>query len=160
MRYHVSLEKEAGGSRGLLHKEKRMSREDDFDDIMDSDVTNPGQDDTSDFLIDDESVGLPVDEAEDVETVPKAAELVGEKMPAPPRKSTAKKKKKAVTKPKAQAKKKVAKPARKPAAKKTAKKTAKKPTPKKTTAKKTTAKKKTRPAAKKKKATGKSRRKR
>jgi hypothetical protein len=101
-----------------------MSREDDFDDIMDSRDTNTGHTDNTEPLLEDESQ----DESSgvQVETVP-GAESEAE-MPPPRRKPTAKKKKKAV------------KPARKPAKKKTAKK--------KTTAKK----KKTRPAAKKKKA--------
>ena len=126
---------EAGASRGLPKKEKRMSREDDFDDIMDSDEVNAGQDDSSEPLLDLESVDeSPADET-DLEA-PEAAEPAAPMTPPPSRKP-AKKKKKAVAKPKAKAKKKTAKPARKPAKKKTAKKPAKK---------------KTRPAAKKKKA--------
>jgi hypothetical protein len=122
-----------------------MSREDDFDDIMDSDETYSGQDDTSEPVLEDESGESTADEeeVEFVETVPLASETVIVEMgvaPARPARPAAKKKKKAAkakTKPKAKAKKKVAKPARKPAAKKKAKKLAKK---------------KTRPAAKKKKA--------
>ena len=129
--YYVSRRYEAGGSSGLLQKEMRMSREDDFDDIMDSRDTNTGQNDTNEPLLEDES--LDESSGVQVETVPGVESE--EKMPPPPRrKPTVKKKKKAV------------KPARKPAKKKTAKK--------KTTAKKRTTakKKKTRPAAKKKKA--------
>jgi len=128
----MSRRYEAGGSSGLLQKEMRMSREDDFDDIMDSrEDTNTGHDDNSEPLLEDES--LDESSGVHVETVPAAVEPV-EEMPPPRRKPTAKKKKKAV------------KPARKPAKKKTAKK-------KKTTAKKKTiAKKKKKPAAKKKKA--------
>jgi hypothetical protein len=111
-----------------------MSREDDFDDIMDSRDTNTGHTDNTEPLLEDES--LDESSGVQVETVP-GAESEAE-MPPPRRKPTAKKKKKAV------------KPARKPAKKKTAKK---KTTAKKTTAKKKTAKKKKpRPAAKKKKA--------
>ena len=132
---------EAGGIRGLPHKEKRMSREDDFDDTMDSpDETDTGQDDTSEPLLEDESVDeSPTDEARDVEPISPVVAESTEKMP-PARKPTAKKKKKAVAKPK---KKKAARPARKPAAKKVAKK-------KITAKKKTMAKKKTTPAKKKK----------
>jgi hypothetical protein len=127
--YYVSRRFKAGGSSGLLQKEMRMSREDDFDDIMDSRDTSTGHDDNTEPLLEDESQ----DESSgvQVETVPGVEPE--EEMPPPRRKPTAKKKKKAV------------KPARKPAKKKTAKK--------KTAKKKTTAKKKkTRPAAKKKKA--------
>ena len=155
MRYYVSRQSEAGGSSGLLQKEKRMSREDDFDDIVGSpDDLDAAQDDTSEPLLEDESV----DEspATDIGYVERArvlpAEPVEEEMPAPAARKVAKKKKKATAKPKPKPKpkpktkpkpkakkktKKAAKPARKPSAKKTAKKPAKK---------------KTKPAAKKKKA--------
>ena len=126
--YYVSRRYKAGASSGLLQKEMRMSREDDFDDIMDSRDTNTGHNDNNEPLVEDES--LDESSGVQVETIPGAESE--EEMPPPRRKPAAKKKKKAV------------KPARKPAKKKTAKKTAKK----KTTAKK----KKTRPAAKKKKA--------
>jgi hypothetical protein len=124
-----------------------MSTEDDFDDIMNSPDETSGQADTSEPPVEDESVQevAPVT-GETVPAAPAAVEAE-EVKPAPKRKTAAKKKKKAVAKPKAKAKvkakakKKAAKPAAKPAAKKTAKK-------------------KTRPAAKKKKATGKARRKR
>src|SRR5262245_44845523 len=149
VRYYVSRKYEAGGIRGLQHKEKRMSREDDFDDTMDSpDETDTGQDDTSEPLLEDESVDeSPTDEARDVEPISPVVAESTEKMP--PARKTAKKKKKAVPKAK---KKKTAKPARKPAAKKVVKK--------KVAKKKTTAKKKTRPAAKKKKTARKAGRKR
>ena len=142
----------AGGSRGLLQKEKRMSREDDFDDIVGSpDDLDAAQDDTSEPLLEDESV----DEspATDIGYVERARVLPAEpveEMPAPAARKVVTKKKKATAKPKPKPKpktkpkpkakkktKKAAKPARKPAAKKTAKKPAKK---------------KTKPAAKKKKA--------
>ena len=127
--YYVSRRYKAGESSGLLQKEMRMSREDDFDDIMDSRDTNTGHDDNTEPLLEDES--LDESSAVQVEIVPGVESQ--KELPPPRRKPTAKKKKKAV------------KPARKPAKKKTAKK--------KTTAKKTTAKKKKpRPAAKKKKA--------
>jgi hypothetical protein len=121
----MSRRYEAGGSSGLLQKEMRMSREDDFDDIMDSREDKNTGHDNSEPLLEDES--LDESSGVHVETVPGAAEPV-EEMPPPRRKPAVKKKKKAV------------KPARKPAKKKTAKK------------KKTTAKKKKKPAAKKKKA--------
>ncbi len=106
-----------------------MSREDDFDDIMDSDVT--GHDDTSEPLLEDESVDESLAGEPEVAVLEIGGSVV-EQGPAPSRKPPAKKKKKAVAKPKAKAKKKkAAKPARKPAAKKTAKKPAKKKTAKK-----------------------------
>ena len=125
-----------------------MSREDDFDDTMDSpDETDTGQDDTSEPLLEDESADeSPTDKTRDVEPISPVVAESTEKMP-PARKPTPKKKKKAVAKAK---KKKAVKPARKPAAKKVAKKKTKK----------TTAKKKTRPAAKKKKTARKAGRKR
>jgi hypothetical protein len=99
-----------------------MSREDDFDDIMDSDEIDAGQDDTSAPLLDLESVDeSPADATEDLEA-PEVSEPIPEVTPAPPRKPTPKKKKKAVAKPKAKAKKKTTKSARKPATKKVAKK--------------------------------------
>ena len=134
-----------------------MSREDDFDDIMDSPDTNDiGQDDTSEPLLEDESF----DESSVSESGPEPEQVtlftneaaVIEITPTQPaaRKPPVKKKKKVAVKTTAK-KKKVAKPARKPAAKKTtAKKKTKKPAKK-------TAKKKTRPVAKKKKATKKKR---
>jgi len=136
VRYYVSRQSEAGGSSGLLQKEKRMSREDDFDDIVGSpDDLDAAQDDTSEPLLEDESV----DEspATDIGYVERArvlpAEPVEEEMPAPAARTVVKKKKKAAAKPKPKPKpkakkktKKAAKPARKPAAKKTAKKPAKK----------------------------------
>jgi hypothetical protein len=110
-----------------------MSREDDFDDILDSpDESDAGQDDTSEPLMEEsdessEGVIIELDMPARVET------------PRRPRKAPAKKKK--------TAKKKTATVTRKPAAKKT-------------TAKKKTAKKKTQPAAKKKKTARKKPRKR
>jgi len=139
MKYYVSHKKGRRKPRPSAQgEEKRMSREDDFDDIMDSDVGETGQDDSSEPLLEDESMDEPMaDDAEVLGSTPEVAESVEEEMPAPSRKPAAKKKKKAAAKPKVKAKKKkVAKPARKPAAKKTAKKPAKK---------------KKRPAAKKKK---------
>ena len=105
-------ENEALESRGLLQKEKRMSREDDFDDIMDSDPIDSGQDDTEP-LLDIESVDESSAEAVEDLGAPEAAQSGVGEMPAAARKPKAKKKKKAVAKPKA--KKKVAKAARKPA---------------------------------------------
>src|SRR5262245_63495364 len=96
-------ENEARGSRGLLLKETRMSREDDFDDIMDSDQLDTGQDDTEP-LLDLESVDeSSADAANDLEA-PEAAQSVVEEMRVPARKPPAKKKK-AVAKPKAKKKK-------------------------------------------------------
>jgi hypothetical protein len=101
---------EAGGNSGLLHKETRMSREDDFfGDFNESpDDVETGQDDTSEPLMDEH----PAEEHQ--------PPLQEPARPAAPR-AKPKAKKKAKT-----AKKKVSKTARKPAAKKTAKKTAKK----------------------------------
>lgn len=142
-----------GKAAGLLYKEKRMSREDDFDDIMDSPEDNNGQDDSP--VVEDESADESyLDETEELETVtPAITEPVGAPPPPPRRKPAPKKKKKVVAKPKPKVKKKAVKPARKPASK-----PARKPAAKKTA--KTTAKKKTRPAAKKKKTAGKTKRKR
>jgi hypothetical protein len=146
MKYYVSHKKGRRKPRPSAEgEEKRMSREDDFDDIMDSDVGDTGQDETSEPLLEDESMDEPVaEEAEVLGSTSVVAESVEEERPAPSRRPAAKKKKKAVAKPKAKAKKKkAAKPARKPAAKKTAKKPAKK--------KKRPVAKKKQPAAKKKK---------
>jgi hypothetical protein len=131
-RYDVSRT-EAGGSIGLLHKEMGMSREDDFDDIIDSpDETDTGQEDTSGVLINETSESS-VEEPEEVEI----DAIIIEEEEAPPPPSAARKKKKAAKKK--VAKKKVAK-----------KKVAKKKVAKKKVAKKKVAKKKTRPAPKKK----------
>ena len=111
-----------------------MSREDDFDDIMDSpDETDTGHEDTSGVLIDETSESH-VEEPEEVEI--DAIIITEEEAPVPPAPKAAKKKaaKKKVAKKKV-AKKKVAK-----------KKVAKKKVAKKKVAKK----KKTRPAPKKK----------
>ena len=122
-----------------------MSREDDFDDMMDSpDELDAEQDDSSEVMIDD-VLESPIQQPEEVEVDVYAVEIDEEETPAAPstpvpakRKTTAKKKKTAA-KPKAKAKKKkAAKPAGKPAARKT------------TAKKKKTAKKKARPAPKKK----------
>jgi len=137
-RYDVSRT-EAGCSIGLLHKEMRMSREDDFDDIMDSpDETDSGHEDTSGGLIDETSESH-VEEPEEVEI--DAIIITEEEAPVPPAPKAAKKKaaKKKVAKKKV-AKKKVAK--KKVAKKKVAKK--------KVAKKKVVKKKKTRPAPKKK----------
>ena len=115
-----------------------MSREDDFDDIMDSpDETDSGHEDTSGGLIDETSESH-VEEPEEVEI--DAIIITEEEAPVPPAPKAAKKK---------AAKKKVAK---KVAKKKVAKKkVAKKKVAKKKVAKKKVAKKKkTRPAPKKK----------
>ena len=149
----MSRRNEAGRRSGL-EKELIMSREDDFDDIMDSpDELDAGQDDTSEPLLNDESLDESADEVilEVSRTTIGLVEPEEQERAAPSRRPAAKKKKKAAkpkvsAKAKTKPKKKVAKPARKPAAKKTAKKTAKK---------------KSRSAAKKKKsAAGKPRRKR
>ena len=120
---------EAGGKSGLLHKETKMSREDDFFGDLDesSHDMDTGQEDTSEPLMDESP-----DETE--------AEPVFKEPPRPasPRPKP-KAKKKAKTKPKPKPK---AKP--KPAKKKTSK-TSRKPAAKKKTKKKA-------PAAKKKKA--------
>ena len=159
-RYHVTRDNGARRRSGLLHKEMSMSREDDFDDIIDSpDEVDAGEEDTSDILM-DESSESPVETIEaEIETYIITTEP--ELPAAAPAREPAAKKKKAASKPTAK-KKKAAKPARKPAAKKTtakkpakkkvAKKTAKKPAKKiaKKVATKKVAKKKTRPAPKKK----------
>jgi len=129
----VSRRNEAGRRSGL-EKELIMSREDDFDDIMDSpDELDAGQDDTSEPLLNDESLDESADEVI-LEVSRSAIGLVEpeeQERAAPSRRPAAKKKKKAAkpkvsAKAKTKPKKKAAKPARKPAAKKTAKKTAKK----------------------------------
>jgi len=146
-----------------------MSREDDFDDILDSpDSVDAGQDDTSEPLLDDESVAdSQVDEVEEIEIVTFTPEPEDETAaPRRPARKVAARKKKAAIKPKPAAKaktrpkKKSAQTERKPAPKKTTakKKPAKKVAAKKVSAKKVPAKKKTRPAAKKKKAAPKARR--
>jgi outer membrane biosynthesis protein TonB len=110
---------EAGGNSGLLHKEKEMSREDDFFGDFDesSNDVDTGQEDTSEPLMDEST-----DETE--------AEPVFEEPPRPasPRPKP-KAKKKAITKPKPKpkpkaAKKKTAKTKPKPPAKKKTKKKA------------------------------------
>jgi hypothetical protein len=152
-RYHVSRENEARGSTGLLHKEKHMSREDDFDDIMDSsDEMDAGHEDTSEPLLDES----PADEVDVVVTGILLQETDEDELAVPPQrprpapkpktakkvaKKTAKKqivkKKTAASKPKVKPRKKAAKVTRRPPArkttakKKTAKKTAKKPVAKK-----------------------------
>ena len=102
---------EAGGKSGLLHKEMRMSREDDFfGDFNESpDDLDTGQEDTSEPLMEDSPA----------ETEPAPASEPAR--PTAPR-AKPKAKKKAKIKPKPTAKKKVSKISRKPAAKKTAKK--------------------------------------
>jgi outer membrane biosynthesis protein TonB len=130
-RYHVSRE-EAGGKSGLLHKEQKMSREDDlFGDFDESsNDVDTGQEDTSEPLMDEST-----DETE--------AEPVFEEPPRPasPRPKP-KAKKKAITKPKPKPKPK--------AAKKKTSKTKPKPAAKTKTKKKAPATKKKAPAAKKK----------
>jgi septal ring-binding cell division protein DamX len=126
-----------------------MSREDDFDDVMDSpDEMDAGQDESAEALIDEtsESAG---EEPEEIDILIETDEADISTPPAPVAAIKPAKKKKAASKPKAK-KKKAAKPARKPAPKK--KKVAKKKTTKKTTKKtaKKTAKKKAKPAPKKK----------
>ena len=130
-RYDVSRT-QAGGSIGLLHKELGMSREDDFDDIMDTpEETESGHDNNSGMLIDEtSSVEEPAEVQVDAIIITEEEEMPA---PAAPARKAAKKKKKV-------AKKKVAK-----------KKVAKKKVAKKKVAKKKVAKKKkTRPAPKKK----------
>jgi len=105
-----------------------MSREDDFDDILDSpDESDAGQDDTSEPLMEESEESSVAGEIE--LDMPAVQETPRRPPKAPAKKKTAKKK---------TAKKKTAAVTRKPA-------------PKKTVAKKKTAKKKTQPAAKKKK---------
>jgi hypothetical protein len=108
-RYDVSRD-EAGGKSGLLHKEIRMSREDDFlGDFHESpDDTETGQEDTSEPLMEK----LPAEPL----GAPPSQEPARPARPKPKPKA----KKKAKTRPKA--KKKVSKTTRKPAKKKTAKK--------------------------------------
>jgi len=129
----VSRRNEAGRRSGL-EKELIMSKEDDFDDIIDSpDELDAGQDDTSEPLLNDESLDESADDEVILEVSRSAIALVEpeEQERAPSKRPAAKKKKKAAkpkvsAKAKTKPKKKAAKPARKPAAKKTAKKTAKK----------------------------------
>src|SRR5262245_10823783 len=106
-------DKKAGGSpRPSAPKENRLSREDDFDDIMDSDETYSGQDETGEPLLEDESGESTADEeVEYVESTPLTTETVIVEMGAPPARPArpaAKKKKKAAkaktTKPKAKKK--------------------------------------------------------
>src|SRR5207237_2162753 len=107
--WSIMCRDKAGRRKPRPFEEKSMSREDDFDDIMDSDVTDSAQDDTSEPLLEDESGdGSTPEETEAVAPIAEAAESVDEEMPAPPRKSKAKKKKKAIAKPKVMAKKKTA----------------------------------------------------
>src|SRR5215471_16022974 len=118
-----------------------MSREDDFDDIIDSPgEMDAGQDDSAEALMDEtsESAG---EEPEEIDILIETDEAEISSPAAPAAVIKPAKKKKAAIKPKA--KKKAAKPARKPAPKK--KKVAKKKV-----AKKKIAKKKARPATKKK----------
>src|SRR5215471_1820360 len=139
-------ENEARGSSGLLHKEMSMSREDDFDDIIDSpDAMDAGQDDSAEVLI-DETPESPGEEPEEIDILIETDEAEISAPPAPIAARKPAKKKKVTSKPQAK-KKKAAKPARKPAA--TKKKVAKKKVAKKKTAKKKTAKKKAKPAPKK-----------
>jgi hypothetical protein len=175
--YHVSRDKGPESS-GLFHKEMIMSRKDDFDDIIDSpDEIDAGQDDTSEPLLDDDSLDESSEgDVEEIEVVTFTSEPEEEELlaPEPAQRSVRKvpaKKKKAAVKPKAAAKaktrpkKKAVQTARKPAAKVTTakkKKPAKKVAAKKVAAKKVAVKKvaakKTRPAAKKKKVAAKARR--
>lgn len=120
-----------------------MSKEDDFDDIMGSpDELDAGQDDTSEPLLNDESLD---ESAEDEVILEVSRSAIGVVEPeeqertAPPRRPAAKKKKKAAkpkvsAKAKTKPKKKAAKPASKPAAKKTAKKKSRSATKKKKSA--------------------------
>ena len=112
-RYHVSRD-EAGGTGGLLHKETKMSREDDFlgDYDESSNDMDTGQEDTSEPLM-DESL-------DETEPQPAFQEPPRPASPAPRPKA-----KKKATKPKPKAakkKKKTSKTSPKPAAKKTKKK--------------------------------------
>jgi len=103
----MSREKRPERNSGLLHKEMRMSREDDFfGDFHESpDNTGTGQEGTSQPLIHEPTEPQPSPEAPARPTAPRAKPRA---------------KKKAKTKPKA--KKKVSKKTRKPAARKTKKK--------------------------------------
>ena len=127
-----------------------MSREDDFDDVMDSpDEMDAGQDDSAEVLI-DETAESPGEEPEEIDILIETDET---EISAPPVAATKPaKKKKTASKPKAK-KKKAAKPAPKPVPKKkkVAKKkvATKKVAPKKVATKKI-AKKKVKPAPKKK----------
>jgi hypothetical protein len=119
-----------------------MSREDDFDDIIDSpDEMDAGQEGSAEVVI-DETPESPGEEPEEIDILIETDEAEISAPPAPTAATKPAKKKKAASKPKAK-KKKAAKPARKPAAKK--KKMAKKKV-----AKKKIAKKKAKPAPKKK----------
>src|SRR5436853_2463480 len=53
--WSIMCREQAGRRKPRPFEEKSMSREDDFDDIMDSDVTDSAQDDTSEPLLEDES---------------------------------------------------------------------------------------------------------
>jgi len=138
----VSRRNEAGRRSGL-EKELIMSREDDFDDIMDSpDELDAGQDDTSEPLLNDESLDESADDEVILEVSTSAiapVEPEEQERAAPSRRPAAKKKKKAAkpkvsAKAKTKPKKKATKPARKPAAKKTAKKKSRSATKKKKSA--------------------------
>jgi len=120
-----------------------MSREDDFDDIMDSpDELDAGQDDTSEPLLNDESLDESADDEVILEVSTSAiapVEPEEQERAGPSRRPAAKKKKKAAkpkvsAKAKTKPKKKATKPARKPAAKKTAKKKSRSATKKKKSA--------------------------
>src|SRR5438874_68352 len=112
------------------HKEKRMSREDDFDDFtLSPDDMDSGQIDASEPSYDDVE---PEPEPPAASPAPAApAQPAAKRRAKPKRKPAAKAKAKVMAKPKAKmkAKKKAAKPSRKPAARKVAKK--KKTAPKK-----------------------------
>ena len=123
-----------------------MSREDDFDDIIDSpDEMDAGQDDSAEVLINETSESSE-EEPQEIDILIETDEAEISAPTAPIVATKPAKKKKAASKPKAK-KKKAAKPARKPTAnkKKVAKKVAKKKV-----AKKKIAKKKAKPAPKKK----------
>jgi len=84
-----------------------MSREDDFDDIMDSpNDAGDGADDNSEPLLEDESVYESSTAEVVVVALPEPEPVIAP--PAPVRKPTAKKKKKVAAKPKPKAKKKKA----------------------------------------------------
>jgi hypothetical protein len=105
---------EAGGNSGLLHKETRMSREDDFfGDFNESpDDVDTGQEDTSEPMMEEPDETEPAPASEPARPTAPKARPKAKKKPAGKPKVTAKK----------TAKKKVSKTVRKPAAKKTAKK--------------------------------------
>ena len=71
-----------------------MSREDDFDDIIGSDETDAGQDDTSETLLDLDSVDESTDEAETEQIAASEAIEAVVVEDAPPQKPAARKKKK------------------------------------------------------------------